>query len=118
MITKEMIEKEVHASQRREGRLREIILRQLDGAEKVAEAVQDMMDAVDCSVCMLRPANTTLPCGHCFCCEGRVRLSEFHHLCDMQARRSRSKPNVWACHIAARRSDEQIPDGGLDSEKG
>ena len=39
------------------------------GAEKVAEAVQEMMDAVDCPICMERPANTALSCGHCFCCQ-------------------------------------------------
>ena len=38
----------------------------------MAEAVQEMMDAVDCPICMERPANTALSCGHCFCCqEGR-----------------------------------------------
>ena len=28
-----------------------------------------MMDAVDCPICMERPANTALSCGHCFCCQ-------------------------------------------------
>ena len=78
MVKKEMIEEEAHASQRREGRLREVILRQLDSAEKVAEAVQDMMDAVDCPVCMERPANTALSCGHCFCCQDGCESQNFN----------------------------------------
>ena len=34
-VKRELIEEEVHASQRREGRLREVILRQLDGVPNV-----------------------------------------------------------------------------------
>ena len=34
-VKRELMEEEVHASQRREGRLREVILRQLDGAPNV-----------------------------------------------------------------------------------
>ena len=40
---------------------------QLNVAEKVAEAVQEVQKAIECLVCMERPALTAYACGHCFC---------------------------------------------------
>ena len=36
-----------------------------------------MMDAVDCAICMERPANTALSCGHCFCCQDGCESKTF-----------------------------------------
>ena len=36
-------------------------------AEKVAEAAQEVQMAIECPVCLTRPASTAFACGHCFC---------------------------------------------------
>ena len=67
-VKKEMVDDIYEASRQREEQLRAVVLRQLDGAEKVADAVHELMMAIECPVCMEQPATTALSCGHCFCC--------------------------------------------------
>ena len=67
-VKKEMVDDIHEASRQREEQLRAVVLRQLDGAEKVADAVHELMMAIECPVCMEQPATTALSCGHCFCC--------------------------------------------------
>lgn len=33
------------------------------------DVIQELMVAIECSICMEHPASTAFTCGHCFCCQ-------------------------------------------------
>lgn len=68
-VKKELIEEETHHKKTLEEKLHKVILRQLDGAERVARVVQDLLQAIECPICFDNQASTALPCGHVFCCQ-------------------------------------------------